>query len=222
MRAGRTALAVVLTTVMILATTMSAHRRDEYLQAARLAVEPGRVELELDLTPGIAVAEAVVADIDRDGDGVLSADEQHLYVRRVLDAVVLELDGRPLRAEPVSVTFPGLDAFRHGEGTIRLQSAMALPDQAAGDHHLSFRSTDPREGRVYLANALVPVSHRILITAQRRDPAQRSLTIDYVLRPVPPATAMLTWLLCGLTGVAVLTALLMRPSRMAYTPTAGM
>ena len=33
---------------------VSAHRRDEYLQAARLAIDPGRVQLELDLTPGIA------------------------------------------------------------------------------------------------------------------------------------------------------------------------
>ena len=37
----------------------SAHRRDEYLQAACLAIDPDRVELALDLTAGIAVAEVV-------------------------------------------------------------------------------------------------------------------------------------------------------------------
>src|SRR5580765_8182089 len=63
-----TALAVALAAAVTLGTAASAHRRDEYLQAARLAVEPGRVDLELDLTPGIEVAEAIIADIDGDRD----------------------------------------------------------------------------------------------------------------------------------------------------------
>ena len=37
------------------ATHLSAHRLDEYLQAARLGIDPDRVELQLDLTPGAAV-----------------------------------------------------------------------------------------------------------------------------------------------------------------------
>ena len=52
---------------------VSAHRADEYLQAARLAIDPARVQIELDLTPGIALAEAIIADIDRNRDGSLSA-----------------------------------------------------------------------------------------------------------------------------------------------------
>ncbi len=66
-------------------------------------------------------------------------------------------------------------------------------------------------GSVYLANALVPKSDRIVITAQRRDHAQRELTIDYVLRP-GPATAAPWWMMGGLTGVAVLALLLTRGS----------
>ena len=53
---------------------LSAHRTDEYLQAARLAIDPARVQIELDLTPGIAMAETILADIDRDRDGSLSAE----------------------------------------------------------------------------------------------------------------------------------------------------
>ena len=71
MRAGKsTGLAIVLTTTVAASIAVSAHRRDEYLQAARLAVEPDRVELELDVTPGIAVADATIADLDRDRDGM--------------------------------------------------------------------------------------------------------------------------------------------------------
>jgi hypothetical protein len=73
---------------------------------------------------------------------------------------------------------------------------------------------DQRDGTVYLANALIPRSDRIVIAAQRRDPAQRNLTIDYVLRP-EPATSSPTWLLGALTGAAVLAALLIRPRKIA-------
>jgi hypothetical protein len=63
---------------------------------------------------------------------------------------------------------------------------------------------------VYLANALVPRSDRIVITAQRRDTTQRDLTIDYVLRPEP--TVLSLWTMAGLTGLALLAGLLIRPS----------
>src|SRR4051812_45984017 len=47
---------------------LSAHRLDEYLQAARLGIGTERVELELDLTPGSSVANVIIAGIDRNRD----------------------------------------------------------------------------------------------------------------------------------------------------------
>ena len=187
-------------TAVIAGTSASAHRRDEYLQAARLGVEPGQVELELDLTPGIAVADATIADLDRDRDGVLSEGEKRAYADRVLGAIVLELDGRALHLESIGITFPAVNDFRRGEGTIQLRSAVALPSQADGDHQLAFRNLHQREGSVFLANALVPKSDRVTIATQRRDPTQRDLTIDYVLRGGSASSAP-AWLLGGLTGV---------------------
>ena len=84
---------------------MSAHRRDEYLQAARLAIDPDRVQLELDLTPGIALAEAIIADIDRNRDGSLSQDEQRAYGSLVLSALTLEVDGTPVRRSSAPAVF---------------------------------------------------------------------------------------------------------------------
>src|SRR5215210_2258008 len=60
--------ALTLSLVLGAARSTSAHRLDEYLQATRLAIEPDRVEIALDLTPGIAVAESIVAEIDADGN----------------------------------------------------------------------------------------------------------------------------------------------------------
>jgi hypothetical protein len=159
----------------------SAHRLDEYLQAARIDIGDGRVEVELSLTPGAAVAGTIFADIDRDRDGSLSAGEQEAYTASVLGSISLEADGQPLNVRPISSSFPGVDAVRRGEGTIRLRSDAVLPSQTPGAHRLLFRNTHRRDVSVYLANALVPVSPRFDITAQRRDADQRELTIDYVV-----------------------------------------
>ena len=51
---------------------------------------------------------------------------------------------------------------------------------------------------VYLANALVPASDRVMVAAQRRDIDQRDLVIDYMLigQPAPAARRGLT-VACG-------------------------
>ena len=191
---------------------VSAHRRDEYLQAARLAIDPGRVQLELDLTPGIALAEAVIADIDRNRDGLLSKDEQRAYGSRVLSALTLEVDGTPVRAQLGAISVPDAESMRRGEGTIRTESTATLPRLSMGPHQLLFRNGHHPDRSVYLANALVPESHQVAVTAQRRDAVQTELTIEYVLRAAP-ASATSAWLLGGIAAAMALSALLMRRSR---------
>ncbi len=172
-----------------------AHRRDELLQAARLAIAPGRVELQLDLTPGIAVADAVIADIDRNHDGVLSPQERQSYVAQVLRGVTVDIDGRAVRMRLSTSSFPDVDAFRRGEGTIRidLQSDANVQPVSEGAHRLSYRNTHRRDISVYLANALVPDSDRIAINDLQRDTGQRDLTIDYELRAAGPSSSTM-WL----------------------------
>lgn len=205
MRGGRIAVfALAAIAAVPGSTSLSAHRRDEYLQAARLAVEPGRVELHLDLTPGIEVSDAIVGDIDRNHDGALSATETRAYVSRVFDALELRNDGRSVHLEPVASTFPDADAFRRGEGTIRLRSAARLPRTSGGEHQLVFRNRHRPDVSVYLANALVPDGDSIAIVAQRRDTAQRDLAIEYVVRN--QRGSMAAWLL-GIAGASLLAAL---------------
>jgi hypothetical protein len=178
----RAALELVFATVVLAGTTASAHRRDEFLQAARLAIEPSRMELQLDLTPGIEVAESVIADIDRDRDGMLSPDEQRRYVTGVLSAVTLDVDGKALHVVPIAATFPDVDSFRRGEGTIQLRAGSPLPPLSDGAHHLSYRNTHRPDISVFLANALVPDSDRVAVHGQQRDTNQRELTVDYELQ----------------------------------------
>ena len=202
---SRWAFAIVLMLVTAV-SSVSAHRRDEYLQAARIAVEPEQVNVALDLTPGIEVADAVIADIDRDGDAALSESEKDGYAARVVAGLTLDVDGQPLRVDTVEVMFPGVTAFRRGEGTMQLQVRARLPRLSSGGHYLRFRNRERPDISVYLANALVPESARVSVTGQRRTPSQSQLTIDFAL--APDGTPLPIWLLTTLGAGAGLVLLL--------------
>src|SRR5437764_3773954 len=88
-----------------LATTASAHRLDEYLQATTISVEKDRVQAQIRLTPGVAVFPIVLANIDTDADGVISEAEQRAYAERVLGDLSLTIDGHQLRVRLVSLKF---------------------------------------------------------------------------------------------------------------------
>jgi len=180
---------LALASVVAISGTASAHRRDEYLQAARIAVDPDRVQIELDLTAGISVAEAVIRDIDRDGSGSITRDEARTYATAVVRTLRLDADRMPLQVELINVTVPALEAIRNGEGAIRLELGARLPALAAGAHQIFFLNAHRADIGVYLANALVPTSPRIAVAAQRRDVAQREITIDYALTASPTTSA---------------------------------
>ena len=193
-------IALALTAVVLATTSVPAHRLDECLQAARIAVEEDRIEIELGLTPGVAVADAIIGDIDGDRNGSLSGDEQRAYVGRVMEAVQLSVDGQRLQVASTNASFPELAEFRRGDGTIRITLAATIA-QTPGSHHVFFRNDYRRDASVYLANALVPDSNRIDVTAQHRDGDQRELTIEYVVRPAN-ATAVPWWLFGSITALA--------------------
>ena len=116
------ALALAVGLVALASVAVNAHRRDEYLQAARIGIDPGRVQLELDLTPGIDVAPGIIGGIDRNRNGVFDADETQAYAERVLREIRVELDGRPVTLALIDRRFPAPAAMSGGEGTIQLRS----------------------------------------------------------------------------------------------------
>jgi len=188
-----------MTITLVVSTDVSAHRREDYLQAARIGVEPESVLITLDLMPGIEVAESFMAAIDHDGDGELSADEQRAYVAQVVSALEVAIDERPLQPRLVSWSFPEPSAFRRGEGTIRLKIHATLPRVSAGSHRLFFKNAHMADHSAYLANALVPESARVTVTAQRRDRDQSELTIEYTVR-ADRTGAGLAWVLGSLAA----------------------
>src|SRR5215468_9979956 len=82
---------------LVLPSIGLAHRLDEYLQATLVSIEPGEVHLQINLTPGVAVAEEVLALIDRDRNGTISTNEAAAYGELVKRDLVVRLDQRSLK-----------------------------------------------------------------------------------------------------------------------------
>jgi hypothetical protein len=210
LRAGKFT-GVVLAAAVAAGQGVAAHRLDECLQAARIDIAPDRITLELDVTPGVAIAETLLPEIDRNRDGEMADDERQAYVRRVLDAVDLAIDGRPLDITTGTGVFPDTTALRNGVGTIRLRTSVAISSQAAGRHQVSFSNRYRGDVSVYLANALVPESDRIAVSAQRHSAEQRDIVIEYTVSADTP-TVPWSWLL-ALAAVALAIVAVWSPSR---------
>jgi hypothetical protein len=161
--------------------TASAHRIDEYLQAARLALAPDRVTLEMDLTPGVDVAPLIFALINTNHDGSVSEAEGRAYATQLLKEIVLELDGHPQHLNLVRAQFPSFQEMSDGAGTIRIE-AVARCVSTPGQHVLFYQNNHKNEISVYLVNALLPAGRNIEIEGQRRDPLQRGIQLNFTVR----------------------------------------
>jgi hypothetical protein len=157
----------------------AAHRLDEYLQAARVSLSTDAVVVELDLTPGVAVAPSVLTAIDADGDARLSPSEQRAYADRLQQDVHVAIDGRALQISNMRTEYPSLEALADGTGTIRLEMRATFAEPTAGRHELRLRNDHRPDVGVYLANALVPATNAVAITGQHRDRDQRDLLVEY-------------------------------------------
>jgi hypothetical protein len=171
--------------VLTVPAIADAHRVDEYLQATRIDVSLGRVELEIDLTAGVDVAPAVWGMIDADRDGRISAVEGRRYAALVLKAVLLQVDDRPRPVALISSRFPSLNEINSGAGPIRIKARATLPRAKAGRHTLHYENMHRRAMSVYLVNVLVPSNRAITIASQLRDTRQTEMVMTYdVAAPV--------------------------------------
>ena len=98
-----------------------AHRDDQYLQATLVAIEPSGVRLQINLTPGVAVAEQVIAQIDRDRNGTISKNEAATYAELLKRDLALRLDGRKLDLKLTASEFVSPAELRTGSGIIQME-----------------------------------------------------------------------------------------------------
>jgi len=170
--------AIAVLGMLMLPAPAFAHRLDEYLEATILSVSAGRVEGTLRLVPGVKVAPVVLAGMDTNGDGALSAEEQRAYALRVLQDVSLSVDGRPLTPRLVSESFPAMDAMQQGSGEIEIVFAADMLEGGA-NRRLVFENHHQNGIAVYLVNCLVPADKKIRITGQKRNENQSWYELDF-------------------------------------------
>ena len=169
MRIGRSRIGWLALSVAGLA---SAHRLDEYLQATLIGVTRNGIDVEMQLTPGVAILPGLLPLIDQDGDGQISAAEEQAYAARVVREVELRVDGVPVPLSLVDGRFPTIEAMRDGLGTIAIKM-----HSARTGHELRFENRHLPRVSVYLVNCLAAEGLRV--GKQVRDPAQRSIEFEY-------------------------------------------
>jgi len=172
--------------LLTLATDAWAHRLDEYLQATRVSVATNRIDLSIELTPGVAVADQVLAIVDKDHDGRVSEKEVTGYAQRVLKDIQIKLDEKVLVPRLVDASFPALQDVKKGLGVIRFKATAPVESLAAGGHSLSLTNAHLPAISVYLVNALVPKDPAIKITNQTRDELQKNYHLEFVITPPSP------------------------------------
>lgn len=165
--------------VLYAGTPASAHRLDEYLQATTISLEKECVGVRVCLTPGVDVFQAVLAEIDTDGDGVISEAERQAYAGRVVRDLSLTVDGKRLPLRPVSSTFGSIDEMKEGLGEIVLEYSAEVPP---GDPNRRLVFENHHQSRIaaYMVNCLLPDDPGIRVTGQSRDYEQSFYQLDYV------------------------------------------
>lgn len=191
-------MALVLLISLTASVPAGAHRLDEYLQATRVGIDAHRVNLEIDLTPGVSLAKQVTTWIDANGDGQLSQAEGLAYANEVLTSLAVTVDRSPVVLTMRDVRLPEVIDMAGGVGAIRLRASAELPERMNGRHELRVVNTHRPELSVYLSNALVPSDSRIQIVTQQRDRDQHSLTIGYDIE-TPGALRRISWVTGALT-----------------------
>ena len=138
----RTALLLLATMAVAFGAGVSAHRLDEFLQAARIAVERDRVQLEMNLTPGIA-GRRWRDPRDRRGSGTaccLRRSSRHTPTGCSVPSH-FSVDDSPRSTGAGGVRrFPDVAALRAGDAAITIRSEAAVPRLSDGPHR-SFSTT---------------------------------------------------------------------------------
>ncbi len=169
--------------LLVLATDAFAHRLDEYLQAMRVSVTTNRVDLSIDLTPGVAIVDELLVVVDKDRDGTVSQKEIAAYAQFVLKDIRVGLDEKARAVSLVDISFPALEDVRKGMGIIRVKATASVAPLSAGNHTLTLTNAHLPAISVYLVNAMAPKNPAIKITKQTRDELQRNYRVEFSVSP---------------------------------------
>src|SRR4029434_2977345 len=160
----------LLLALLVFPSAVFAHRDDQYLQATLVAIEPSGVRLQINLTPGVAVAEQVITEIDGDRDGAISKNEAAAYAESLKRDLTLRIDGRKLELKLTASEFVPPAELRTGSGTIQMEFSAISGPLAAGPHRLTLENGHLTAMSVYLINAAQPRIAALSLAHDHRNP----------------------------------------------------
>ena len=184
----------------------TAHALDEYLQATMVDVGPESVHLQIYLTPGVAVADKVLAEIDTNHDGVISDGEAATYTDHVRRELVPMLDGKVLVLELKDAQIPPMEELHTGLSYLKFEFTATYSTLTSGEHWFRLRNEHRPAPSAYLFNAALPNSEAIKISGQARNTDQSEGWIYFQYLPasqpaLPAPPAQHPGVLCALTAV---------------------
>jgi len=179
----------LLLALLAVPSAVFAHRDDQYLQATLVAIEPSGVRLQINLTPGVAVAEQVLTQIDRDRDGAISKNEAAAYAELLKRDLTVRMDERKLELQLSATEFVPPAELRTGSATIQMEFSAISGPLAAGAHRLTIENRHLTQMSVYLINAALPKFATVQITRQKRNDNQSAGEIEFSFQPLRPTIA---------------------------------
>ena len=138
----------------------------------------------------MAVAEQVIAQIDRDRDGAISNNEAAAYAKLLKRDLTLRMDGRKLELKLTASEFVPPAELRTGSGTIQMEFSAISGPLAAGPHRLTLENRHLTAISVYLINAAQPKFATVQITRQKRNENQSAGEIEFTFQPLRPKIAV--------------------------------
>jgi hypothetical protein len=196
----------LLALLSLIGTSASAHRLDEYLEGTILSVAKNRLDVEITLTPGVAVFPILIAAIDRDADGTISQAEQRTYAERVLHDLSLSLDGQAVDPHLTSAEFAPISEMKEGRGAIQIEFHANLP-RGGPSRKLVFENHHLSGIAAYQVNVLIPRDPDIRIVGQKRNYSQSLYELDFAQAGLHSAPALTRFIalqaLLGMVALAV-------------------
>jgi hypothetical protein len=171
---------------------------EQCLQATLVEIQPTRIRLLINLTPGTEVAGKVIALLDGDQDGVISPQEGETYLKLLGSELTAGLDGEALDLKVGGSSFPPPGEFNSGHAIIQAEF-LAVVSIAEGEHRLSIENRHLREISAYLVNATRPRWSTVEVLRQNRNENQTVGEIEFLVRRPGEGMKMLA----GIAAVVV-------------------
>ena len=157
----------------------SAHPLDEVIQAAYLTIAPGEIQLDLEIQPGILVAQDIARVVDANGDRRISPAEARAYGERTLRNSSLTVDGGPATLRLVNVETPPYAQL--AQGYIMHIHAVATRRDRVGARVFAYLNRYAPLKSQYQANVFLSAGSgwTFDVASQGHSPDGRGLTVAY-------------------------------------------